>query len=82
MSKLTQWLFCGILFLSSWLALIMEHTPIKMTDNVKIWAYLIPVFAVGIFGVRIFSAIKILYNKKLISVKFSKKGCFVNNNCV
>ena len=80
MTKLTQWLFCGVLFMSSWLALIMEHTPIKMTDDVKIWAYLIPVFAIAIFGVINF----FIRTKKIICFNFIffQKGYFFDNHCL
>ena len=41
MTKLTQWLFCIILFLSLWLALIKGYTPIKVNDEMLIFAYLV-----------------------------------------
>jgi hypothetical protein len=53
MTKLTEWLFGGVLFVSAWLALIMDKTPIKMTDDIRLYAYMIPVFAVAAFGVSI-----------------------------
>ena len=41
MSKLTEWL-CGIvLFLSVWIAVLSNQTPLKVTDDLKIWIYLV-----------------------------------------
>lgn len=53
MTKLTEWLFGGVLFVSAWLALIMEKTPVKMTDEIRLYAYMIPIFAVAAFGVSL-----------------------------
>ena len=41
MTKLTQWLFCIILFLSLWLALIKGYTPIDVNDDMLLFVYLV-----------------------------------------
>ena len=41
MTKLTQWLFVLVLFLAVWLAMIFEKTPLKMSDQIQIWVYLV-----------------------------------------
>ena len=51
MTKLTQWMFCIILFLSLWLAVIGGYTPVKVDDEFMIWVYLIPVFLIAGFGI-------------------------------
>jgi len=44
MTKLTQWLFVLVLFLSVWLAVIFGRTPLAVTDQTKIWIYLVKNF--------------------------------------
>ena len=41
MSKLTEWLFGIVLFLSVWIAVLLNQTPFKVTDDLKIWIYLV-----------------------------------------
>lgn len=31
----------------------MEKTPVKMTDEIRLYAYMIPIFAVAAFGVSL-----------------------------
>jgi len=50
MTKLTEWLFGGIIFLGLWVALITDNTPIKMTDELQIWAYMVPFIVLASFG--------------------------------
>ena len=51
MTKLTQWLFCIILFLSLWLAVIGGYTPLKVARDQLIMIYLAPVLIVAAFGI-------------------------------
>ncbi|RNA08613.1 dolichol-phosphate mannosyltransferase subunit 3-like [Brachionus plicatilis] len=51
MTKLAQWLFGLTLFLSIWMAILKDLSPIKVTNDNIFWIYLIPVAFVAIFGV-------------------------------
>ncbi|CAF0739787.1 unnamed protein product [Brachionus calyciflorus] len=51
MTKLAQWLFGITLFLSIWLALLKDLTPIKVTDENFLWISLIPVGLIALFGI-------------------------------
>ena len=59
MTKLTQWMFCIVLFLSCWLAVIGGYSPVKVSDEFLIWVYLVS------FSRMIFKKIKnlIIYLK-------------------
>ena len=51
MTKLTQWLFVLVLFVSIWLSVIFEQTPLKVTDQTKIWIYLVYIYKYYIYNV-------------------------------
>ena len=49
----------------------MDKTPIKMTDDIRLYAYMIPVFAVAAFGVSILHLTLVYcWKNELFSKKF------------
>ncbi len=50
MTKLTEWLVGGTIFLGIWLAVVTNNTPIKITEEIQLWAYMIPFFVLTAFG--------------------------------